>query len=161
MNEGEDIADGAWTASRERRPKVILHCNYEELRALRSGGRSLLEGGAEELSYVLAPPEDRARVEALLPRLEGDVSVTTLAELRGVALAVDAILEFLRAEMEAAVVATHAADEIAVAAYFDFAHVLTVQYRLGELGSEMEAMIELVTGARANDVTALTFRFPD
>jgi hypothetical protein len=141
--------------------KVILHCNYEELRALRSGGRSLLEGDAEELSYVLAPPEHRARVEALLPRLDGDVSVTTLAELRGVTLAVHAILQYLRAEMDAAVIATHAADELAVAAYFDFAHVLTVLHRLHDLASEMEAMIEVVTGAPVDAESALTFRFPD
>lgn len=140
---------------------MILHCNYEELRALRSGGRSLLEGGAEESSYVLAPPEDRARVEALLPLLDGDVSVTTLAELLGVTLAVDAILAYLRAEMEAVVVATHAADESAVAAYFDFAHVLTVLSRLHDLAAEMEAMIELVTGVPADSETALTFRFPE
>jgi hypothetical protein len=140
---------------------LILHCNYEELRALMSGGRSLLEGGAEEISYVLAPPENRARVEALLPLLDGDMSVTTLAELSGVTLAVDAILEYLRAEMEATVIATHAADEVAVAAYFDFAHVLTVRQRLHDLAAEMEALIELVTGAPPDSETALTFRCPD
>ncbi len=110
---------------------------------------------------MLAPPEHRARVEALLPRLDGDVSVMTLAELRGVAVAVDAILEFLRAEMEEAVLATHAADELAVAAYFDFAHVLTVLHRLRDLAAEMEALIEVVTGVPVDAETALTFRFPD
>lgn len=140
---------------------MILHCNYEELRALRSGGRYLLEGDAEDSSYVMAPPEHRARVEALLPRLDGDMSVSTLADLRAVENGVSAILDFLRAEMEAMVVATHAADEGAVAAYFDFAHVLTVSYRLHELSSEMEALIELVTGQPADAETALTFRFPD
>lgn len=140
---------------------VILHCNYEELRALRSGGRSLLEGDAEVSSYVIAPPEFRARVEALLPLLDGDVSVSTLSELRGVEMAVTAICEFLRAEMEAVVLATHPADEIAVAAYFDFAHVLTVSHRLGEMATEMEALIELVTGEPADAETARTFRFPD
>jgi len=140
---------------------LILHCNYEELRALRSGGRSLLEESAEEPSYVLAPPEHRARVEALLPLLDGDVSVTTLAELTGVTLGVEAILEYLRAEMEATVIATHAADESAVAAYFDFAHVLTVLHRLNDLAAEMEAMIELVTGSPPDTETALTFRFSD
>lgn len=140
---------------------MILHCNYEELRALRSGGRSLLEGEAEGSSCVLAPPEHRARVEALLPRLDGDVSVHTLQDLRGVARAVEAILRHLREEMEAAVVATHAADEVAVAAYFDFAHVLTVAGRIHELTAEMEALIEVVTGAPADAETARSFRFPD
>jgi len=140
---------------------VILHVNYEEIRALKSGGRSLLEGESESPSYVLAPPESRARVEALLPLLDGDLSVRTLAELRGVGMAVDAIVEHLRVEMESAVLATHAADEAAVAAYFDFAHGLTVARRLREMAAEMEALIELVTGHRADSETASSFRFPD
>jgi hypothetical protein len=109
----------------------------------------------------MAPPEHRARVEALLPLLDGDLTLGTLAEIRGVAAGVGAILEYLRAEMEATVVATHAADESAVAAYFDFAHVLTVWHRLHEMASEMEALIELVTGEHPDAETARTFRFPD
>ena len=140
---------------------MILRCNYEEIRALKAGGRSLLDGDAETSSTVLAPPEHRARVEALLPRLEGDLSVTTLQGLGAVGVAVDAILEFLRAEMEAVVLATHAADESAVAAYFDFAHVLTVSNRLHEMAAEMEALIELVTGRPVDPDSARTFRFPD
>lgn len=140
---------------------MILHCNYEEIRALRSGGRSLLEGEAEASSAVLAPSEQRARVEALLVRLDGDLSVTTYQDLSTVALGVDVILEFLRAEMEAVVLATHAADETAVAAYFDFAHVLTVSHRLHEMASEMRALIEVVTGRPVDRESANTFRFPD
>jgi hypothetical protein len=75
--------------------------------------------------------------------------------------AVRAIVEFLRAEMEATVLATHAADESAVAAYFDFAHALSVFYRLHEMVTEMEALVELVTGEPADAETARTFRFPD
>jgi hypothetical protein len=74
---------------------------------------------------------------------------------------VDAILAHLRAGMEAMVVATHAADEGAVAAYFDFAHALSVSHRISELASEMEALIELVTGDRPDAVTTGSFRFPD
>lgn len=140
---------------------VILRCNYEEITALTAGGRSLLEEEAETLAYVLAPEESRARVEALLPRLSGDLSFGTLAEVRAVAMAVDAIVEHLRAEMEAVVVATHAADEGAVAAYFDFAHALSVAYRLQEMEVEMEAVAELVTGGPVDDEVARTFRFPD
>lgn len=140
---------------------MILRCNYEEVRALASGGASLLQGEAPSHASVLAPAESRARVEALLPRLVGDLSVATLAEARGIQAAVSAIVEHLRVEMEAAVVATHAADEIAVAAYFDFAHALSVARRLDEIATEMEALIELVTGASPDDLTASTFRFPD
>lgn len=140
---------------------MILRCNFEELRALTAGGRSLLEGDSEGHASVLAPAESRARVEALLPRLTGDLSVASLAEARGMRTAVRAIVEFLRAEMEATVLATHAADESAVAAYFDFAHALSVFYRLHEMVTEMEALVELVTGEPADAETARTFRFPD
>ena len=140
---------------------MILRCNYEEVRALRSGARALLEGDAGVTSIVLAPSESRARVEALLPLLDGDLSLGTLQEVRGVAMAVHAIVESLRAEMEAVVLATHAADEGAVAAYFDFAHALTVSNRVQEMAAEMEALIELVTGEPADAAAARSFRFPD
>ncbi len=140
---------------------MILQFNYEELTALKAGARSFLGRDEESDSRVLAPPAERVRVEALLPRLEGDVSVPTLAELRAVRSAVDAIVECLRVEMESVVVATHAADEQAVAAYFDFAHALTVAHRLDEMASEMEAMIELVTGEPSTSATSRSFHFPD
>ena len=63
--------------------------------------------------------------------------------------------------MESLILAHHAADEEAVAAYFDFAHVLTVEDRLGRIASEMEAVIELVTGSPPTPETARTFRFPE
>lgn len=140
---------------------VILRCNYEEIRALRSGARSLLEGDVGAAGMVLAPSLTRARVEALLPQLDGDLSLVTLDDVRGVALAVHVIVESLRAEMEAVVLATHAADEGAVEAYFDFAHALTVENRLQEMGSEMEALIELVTGDVPDEAAVRSFRFPD
>lgn len=140
---------------------MILHCNYEEITALTAGGRSFLEREPDARGRVLAPEEGRARVEALLPRLVGDLSLGSLAEVWGVALAVDAIVEHLRAEMEAVVVTTHAADESAVAAYFDFAHALSVSHRIHEMAAEMEALIELVTGDAPDTETARSFRFPE
>ncbi|MDA0329708.1 MAG: hypothetical protein O2958_11945 [Gemmatimonadetes bacterium] len=140
---------------------MILHFNYEELSALRAGAQTFLDREESEGGGVLAPPRDRARVEALLPRLEGDISLSTLAELQGIAAAVAAIVDCLRVEMESAVVATHAADEDAVAAYFDFAHGFTVEHRLSEMASEMEALIELMTGSQATTEAARSFRFPD
>lgn len=110
---------------------------------------------------VLAPSETLARVEALVSRLEGDLSLDTLEELHEVQTGVAAIVEFLRVEMETAVLATHPADESAVAAYFDFAHALAVSARLQEMAEEMEALIELVTGESPSPQTAQTFRFPD
>lgn len=141
---------------------MILHVNFEEVQALRAGARVFLgEEIGVSASPVLAPTETRAHVEALLPRLDGDLSLETLTELRGVQGAVRAVVECLRVEMESAVVATHAADEAAVAAYFDFAHGLSVANRLGILAAEMEAMIELVTGETPSEVAASSFQFPD
>lgn len=141
---------------------MILRCNYEEVEALRAGARALLERtGDTAASTVLAPPESRARVEALLPRLMGDLSLATLDELRGVQAGIGAIVEQLREEMESEVLAAHAADESAVTAYFAFAHALTVQSRVGELAEEMEAIIELVTGGAPSPESLRRFRFPD
>lgn len=140
---------------------MILHCNYEELTALRWGARALLENEESGEGRVLAPSEERARVEAFVPHLAGDMSIATLHELRGVQTAISAIVECLRVDMEHVVVATHAADETAVAAYFDFAHGLTVTHRLREMASEMTALIELVTGAPPSELTRRTFQFPD
>ena len=141
---------------------VILRCNYEEVEALRGGARSLLgqpEGSSAVV--VLAPPESRARVEALLPRLKGDLSLATLAELRAVQLGVETIVEHLREDMEARIIGAHAADEGAVNAYFAFAHALVVESRVRELAEEMEAIIELVMGDSPSAESVRTFRFPD
>ncbi|MDH3206378.1 MAG: hypothetical protein OEO79_07190 [Gemmatimonadota bacterium] len=141
---------------------MILHFNYEEIQALRAGARSYLgDVRAPSSSAVLAPAEGRARVEALLPRLQGDLSFSTLGELRAVQGAVESLVESLRILMETTVLATHAADEDAVSAYFDFAHGLTVSNRISDIAAEMEAMIELVTGEPPSAEAARTFRFPD
>jgi hypothetical protein len=142
---------------------VILRVNYEEVQALRAGARMFL-AHAESVGRrggVLAPTESRARVEALAPRLMGDLSLGTLEELRKAQTGVAAIVESLRVEMETAVLATHPADESAVAAYFDFAHGLVVAGRLRDMAEEMEALIELVTGESPSIESARSFRFPD
>lgn len=141
---------------------MILYCNYEELRALRHGARAVLgDEVGETYAPVAAPPQARAEVEALVPRLAGDMGIRTLSEQRGVRSGVAFIVECLRSEMEAMVVNTHPAAEGAVAAYFDFAHALAVRDRLDEMGQEMEALIEVVTGSPADDASARTFVFPD
>jgi hypothetical protein len=140
---------------------VILHCNYEELQALKAGGDAFHEEEGVGSSYASAMPESRARVETLLPRLVGDLAVPSLAEARDLQDALDTIVEHLLITLETAVVATHAADEGAVAAYFDYAHALSVSHRLRRLAAEMEALVELLTGEPADEEAALTFRFPD
>ena len=140
---------------------MIVHCNFEELTALKAGARQVLEGHVPEQGMIVAPPEERERVAALMPRLEGDFSVTTLREQRSLLHAVAIIVEILRVEMESLVTAHHPAHEVAVSAYFDFAHAFSVQARLYEVGLEMEALIELVTGGPVTDELARDFVFPD
>ena len=140
---------------------MIFRCNFEELSALRHGARAVLDEYLPEEATVAAPPEERECVANVLPRLQGDLSIATLREQRGLRKAVTAIVERLRLEMEVTVATTHPADEGAVAAYFDFAHSYSVLSRLDEIGREMAALIELVTGAPPSDDVARTFVFPD
>ena len=96
-----------------------------------------------------------------MPRLDADLMVVTLSDQIALESAVQVIVECLAAEMEASIVATHPADEAAVAAYFDYAHALSVLGRLREMGSEMRALIEVVTGTPADEDSSGAFRFPD
>lgn len=140
---------------------MILHFSFEELAALRAGARTFLGSPGESAAPVAAPPVERERVEALLPRLEGAVRISTLHEQRAIHGAVEVIVDHLRAGMEILVTDRHPADEGAVAAYFDFAHALSVLARIREVGDEMEALIEVVTGAPPTEETARGFVFPD
>ena len=140
---------------------MILQFNYEELTALKAGANGLLREGEPTGISVLAPPEERARVESLASRLDGDVSLESLSEVQEVQGAIDSIVAWLRQEMESNVLATHAADESAVAAYFDFAHAFTVQHRVSEMATEMSALIELITGAPPTTESARDIHFPD
>jgi hypothetical protein len=139
---------------------MILHCNFEELGALRKGATSLLGNAPGESLSVAAPPEGREEVEALLPRLAGDLSLSTLSEQRSVLKGVTVIVARLKSEMDASILDSHPADESAVSSYFLYAHALSVLNRVVELGQEMEALIEVVTGAPATGEVVTTFRFP-
>lgn len=139
---------------------MILHCNFEELGALKTGARALLDGGPGAAVPVVAPPEGREELQELLPRLSGDLVIETLAEQQRVAKAVHAIVTYLKEEMDLFVITAHPADESAVASYFFYAHSLAVLARLFEMGQEMEALIEVVTGAPLTDEVAETFFFP-
>ena len=91
---------------------MILRCNYEELGALRTGATSLLGGSPGERAPVVAPPEGFEDVMALLPRLDGDLAMETLAEQRQVLKGISAIVQRLKEEMDASVLATHPAGEV-------------------------------------------------
>jgi len=139
---------------------MILHCNFEELGALRKGANALLAGGREGTSPVAAPPEGREELKALLPRLIGDLAIETLGEQRRVLKAVQAIVIHHREEMDLFIINSHPADEGSVASYFLYAHALSVLGRLAEMGQEMEALIEIVTGNPPTSDVAETFIFP-
>lgn len=141
---------------------MILHCNFEELRALSAGAEVVrTEVMASSGSAIAAPAEAAALVDALLPRLTGDLSVATLAEQRQVRTAVSAICESLHLRMDESILAHNPAHEEAVNFYFDYAHTRTVLDRLDRMGSEMDAIIELITGQPATDEAAATITFAD
>ena len=140
---------------------MILHCNYEELSALRQGAGIFLGQGRGEGPPVAAPPEGRAEVEALMPRLEGDLSIQTLAEQRWIARAMLAIVERLKEDMDLFLISSHPADESAVSSYFHYGHALAVLARVTEMGQEMEALIEVVTGEPVTPEMAAAFVFPN
>ncbi len=139
---------------------MVLHCSFEEGRALARGAEVVLsyDGGTGSL---LAPPVETAAVENLARRLDGDLSVYTYHELEGVESALEAVTDALGAHMDSLILATHPAGEEAVVAYFDYAHALTVLGRARELKSEMGALIELMTGSPVTEESARDVSFPD
>jgi hypothetical protein len=129
---------------------MILRCNFEELRALASAGEAVVAAAA---------PETGAKVDVLLPRLTGDVSIDTLDDQRGVRQAVSAIVDDLRERMDRDIIAQGPASEDAVNLYFDYGYSRSVLHRLDEMGSEMEALADLITGGHPELAGAI--HFPD
>jgi hypothetical protein len=140
---------------------VILHCTFEELSALNAGAVRVLADPDNAGVVVAAPPQIVADLEALTPRLTGDLSVSTLAEQRSIARAAAYLLSDLKQRMDATIVAEHPASEATVQAYFEYAHVLSFEDRLRRIGDEMAALIELMTGAPPTEETARSVAFPD
>jgi len=138
---------------------VILTCNYEELTVLRSGARALLE--ARPTSGPSTPSVTRAAIKSLLGRLTGDLSLSTLGEQMEVERAVHAIVEYLRSEMDLHVLATHPVAEPSVAAYFDFAHALSVLGRVRDIGQGMSVLVEVMNGGPQDEEVVRSFVFPD
>jgi hypothetical protein len=136
---------------------VILHCNFEELRALSSAIELMASEAGRYGAAVAAPPEGMAKVEKLLPRLNGDVSIDTLDDQRHVREAVGILVADLLRRLDDKVLEFHPAHEEAVALYFDYAHGRTVLSRLDRMGAQMEAIIDLIAGDRS----AAGLSFPD
>jgi hypothetical protein len=141
---------------------MILHCTFEELRALTSGAELALTGTGHGSGCAVAAPADlAAQIDLLLPRLTGDLSISTFAEQQRIRDAVALIGENLRTRMIGEVVEHHPGHEDAVTLYFDYAHVLKVIDKLDRMGDEMKAMIEVMTGGSTSPETLTTFTFPD
>ena len=139
---------------------MILHCDYEELAALTAAvGRALDPAGREHV--LAAPTQAVADLEALLPRLGGDIAVDSLAEQASLHRALAYLSGEVRARMESIILDQHPAAEDAVLAYFDYARVLAVLVRIDRIGHEMAAIVELMTGQDATSDSAQRFSFPD
>jgi hypothetical protein len=139
---------------------MILRCSFEELTALTAIAHRVLESRCGE-GGVMAPPEIVAEIEALLPRLDGDVDVTTLAEAWWLERVLDYLLTDARDHMDETVLDQYVGAEDAVNAYFDYANILTVYGKAQEMGREMAMLIELMTGQPPTVETARTVAFPD
>ena len=94
---------------------MILHLSFEELRAIASAGELIVAG---EGAGVAAPPEWSDRVEELLPRLIGDMSIGTLEEQRRVRETVGLLVGEMHRRLDVQVIETHPAHEESVAMYF-------------------------------------------
>ena len=141
---------------------MILSCNFEELQALNSGAELLLESGHfASLGPASLPSEPNGGVAQLRPRLTSALNIETLAEQRWVRKAVAAICRELHERMEGKVLEYHPAHEEAVSLYFDYAHTYSVLCRLDEMGAEMTAIIELLTGQLPTEESARTVHFPE
>lgn len=136
---------------------MILHCNFEELRALSSAIELMATEPAGFGAAVAAPPEGMAKVELLLPRLTGDMSIDSLDDQRRVREAVGILVGDLHRRLDDKILEYHPAHEEAVALYFDYAHGRTVLHRLDRMGAQMEAIIDLIGDHSAAGVNF----FPD
>ena len=136
---------------------MLVQCTFEELSALTAGAEATLEVAALG-GGVAAPPRAVADVEALLARTDGDLELDTIVELRSVERAIDSILAHLRERVDGTILEQYVGAEDAVAAYFDFAHVLTFRERVRRAGEEMEALLELMKGVSEDPTRELPSR---
>lgn len=139
---------------------MILHCDFEELAALNAGARECLAAMAGGVTQ-LAPEQAVGAVEALIPRLTGDIDVETLEDQESLELAIERILICLKERMDSSLLERFVGAEEAVIAYFDYAHVLTVHGRITQMGREMAGVIELMTGQPVTTDAAREVRFDE
>jgi hypothetical protein len=139
---------------------VILYLSFEELAALGSSAERVLFAHAATGHGIVAPPQLIEDVEQFAQRLTGDITVSSLQDQRSLQLVVKHLLEHAHTQMQEAILLQHAAAEGAVAAYFEYAHVLGVSYRLTAIGDEMAAIVQLI-GDDPDSESGRRFSFPE
>lgn len=140
---------------------MILYLNFEELSALNTSAAEVLADEAAGAHGISAPPQVLAEIEQLVPLLDGDVHLRSLDEQRRVERAVRHLTLYARRQMEHAVLEQHPAAETAVAAYFEYAHLLAVGQRLDTMGEEMAALVRLLTDYHPESEAGRRFAFPE
>jgi hypothetical protein len=140
---------------------VILYLSFEELSALSAEAERVLAANGVAGHGIAAPPQFLAELEHFAQLLVGDVHVETLEQQRSMRRVVDVLLERCRVRMDRFVTEQHPAAESAVAAYFDYAHVLTASNRLDVIGTEMTALVQVLTDEDPESDTARRFSFPE
>jgi lipoate synthase len=138
---------------------MILHCSYEELTALDAASERVLEGTGS--GGVAAIADVLPDIEALAPRLTGDIAIDTLDEQASIQRAVEYLLANARGRTDAFILEEHPSAESAIRSYFEYAHMLAVLDRLRHMGDEMRALAELMTGRPHTDDAARRFAFED
>jgi predicted nucleic acid-binding protein len=145
----------------EPEASVILYLSFEELTALSAEAERVLDASAAAGHGIAAPPRLLAEVEQFAQLLTGDVGVSTLEQQRSIRRVVDHLLDGCRFRMDALILDQHPAAEGAVAAYFDYAHVLSASSRIDRLGTEMEVLLQVMTGEDPDSEAGRRFSFPE
>jgi hypothetical protein len=138
---------------------MILYCSFEELTALDAAIERVR--GHLGIGAIAAPPDVLPDLEALAPRLSGDIDIESLTEQESIQRAIEYLLHESREHGDAMIVDQHPAAEDAVAAYFTYAHILSVLDRVRHMGAQMRALIELMTGDAPSDEDAASLSFED
>jgi hypothetical protein len=141
---------------------VILYLSFEELAALSASAESLLAAAALVEHGIVAPSTHVLdEIEHFAGQLNGDIVIASLDDHARMHAVVRHLLAECKLRMHEAVLLQHAAAESAVAAYFSYAHVLTVENRLERIGEEMTALAQLMTGEEPGSEAARRFIFPE
>lgn len=138
---------------------MILQCTFEELSVMSAAAERVL--AAAGAGGVAAPAQVITDIEALAPRLTGDIGVHSLSEVNAIQRAARYLLDDARERTDALILEQYPAAEAAVVAYFEYAHILTFLDRTKRISAQMTALIELMTGVPPTEETAREVSFPD